>query len=131
MSIPRTFPPDYDPSACVLVPVPCALLPIIAGKLAELERRGEWASEEAWEMAYPAILEIEANMLTCGKNIAEGLERLNKALGFKAGLEEDDPEYDAEDTLRTTIDQVETLLAGLAEAMGYIVPDPPEPPYTP
>jgi hypothetical protein len=115
----------------VLVPVPCALLPIVAGHLAELERRGEWATEEEWEMAYPAILEIEVAMLTCGQSIAESLERLNKALGFKAGLAEEDPNYDPADTLKITIDQVETLLAGLAEAMGYIVTSPPEPPYTP
>lgn len=48
----RAWPPDYDPECYVLLPVPVATIPIVAGLLAGLEKRDAWASEADWEQGY-------------------------------------------------------------------------------
>jgi hypothetical protein len=48
----RVWPSDYDAECYVLLPVPVAAVPIVAGKIGELEQRSEWASDSDWESGY-------------------------------------------------------------------------------
>lgn len=80
MASPRTFPPDYDPSVCALVAIPCAFVPIVAGKIAELERRSEWETEDDWGQGYQAVLEVEVSVLNCGQSITTRLDAQAAAL---------------------------------------------------
>lgn len=82
----KQFPTGYDPDDCVWVPIPCSLLPIIVGKVAELERRFEWASRIDWEQGYQAITRWEATLLSCGQNISGLLRDLNIVQAKSLGL---------------------------------------------
>jgi hypothetical protein len=106
----RTFPLDYDSANVTLICIPCAFFEIIAGKIGELEDRDEWASAADWQQGYQAVTRIEECFVTCGQNILDRLDRINASLGYNAGLENDDPSYDAADTLKAQKGQIKAML---------------------
>ncbi len=84
----RVFP---EPSACeVLVCINASLVPILAGKIGELEQRYQWASTEDWEQGYQWAAEVqECLMSNCaGSSITE----LGALLAVALGLAEADTE---------------------------------------
>jgi len=77
----REFPvfPSYEPAhlACV----PRALLPLLCGQLAALERRDAWATDADWEQGYQWIVEFQANLMSgCVDRIVEMQEKTYRLL---------------------------------------------------
>ena len=77
----REFPvfPSYEPAhlACV----PRALLPLLCGQLAELERRDAWATDADWQQGYQWIVDFQADLMSgCVDRIVEMQERTYRLL---------------------------------------------------
>lgn len=85
----RTWPADYDSECYVLLPVPVAAVPIVAGKIGELEQRSEWASEADWEQGYQFAACLEACLMECGQSFSETMTLLAVALGANEIAEAD------------------------------------------
>ena len=76
-----TFPADYDQASCFLVPINSTLVPIIAGKLKDLEKPYSWHTDEDYERGYNAIAELEACMTRlCVEQLIESNDRLYRML---------------------------------------------------
>jgi len=115
----RSFPNDYDPQNVTLLCIPCSFFEIIAGKVSELEKREEWNTDADWSSGYQAILHIEECFVSCGQNILDRLDRLNAALGYNAGLPDDDPLYNAADTQKYHKEQLGAIATSIRDRMGY------------
>lgn len=78
----RTFPADsYQASDCLLVPVPAALVPMLAGCWRQLEQRGAWLTDADYEQAYNAIAAVQACMTAiCAKDLIESNRQLYRLL---------------------------------------------------
>jgi hypothetical protein len=75
----RVFPADYDSEDVALVCIPCSLLPIISGKIAELEDYYAWRPED-YAAAYQAIAYVQECIMICGSQIAGRLDDLGVLL---------------------------------------------------
>lgn len=74
------FPSDYGTRGCALVPIDMALLPIVAGRIAELEERRVWEPAD-YEQAYRAIADLEACMTTiCAQELIESNRQLYRLI---------------------------------------------------
>jgi len=78
----RTYPTDYDPEACIFVPIPIAFAPFCFGKIAELESELEWKTYTDWKLAYPVIAEIEEVFMNCMQLQKDLFVLQAKALGL-------------------------------------------------
>lgn len=75
------FPAGYDTAQCFLVPINASMIPIIAGRLHELEQRRSWASDTDYELGYNAIVQIEAAMTSlCVAKLVQSNERIYRLL---------------------------------------------------
>lgn len=88
--------------------MPIALLPIVMGKVSELEYRSQWKDD--FDTAYIAIVDFEANIMAC-MNLNQKLDQVLAALGYAAGLDADDPAYDPTDTQRAAIERARAQLS--------------------
>lgn len=92
-----TFPADYDAGNCYLVPVPAALVPLVAGALRHFEERRSWHSDAEHEQAYNAFVELQAVfMQLCVKDLIESNNRLYRLLdtaffGTTYTIEQEEP----------------------------------------
>lgn len=76
-----TFPETYTTANCVLVPINQALIPFVSGALKLYEQRGYWYSDEDFEQAYTAFVELQANMNNdCLQKLTEGVDRIYRLL---------------------------------------------------
>lgn len=75
------LPAELATSPCYLVPIPAALIPLVAGALKHFEDRRSWNSDEEYERAYNAFAEVQANMLSlCVAQLIESNDRLYRLL---------------------------------------------------
>lgn len=76
-----TFPTDYNERTCYLVPINASLIPFVAGALKPFEERRSWHTDEEWEQAYNAFLELEICMTRlCLDDLIESNDRLYRML---------------------------------------------------
>lgn len=72
MTRPYTLPETYEDLGSVLVEIPLALVPFVAGALKPYERRYLWASNGDYERAYNAFAELQRDLM--GKGLQDLLE---------------------------------------------------------
>lgn len=77
----RTWPADYDPECFVLLPVPVATIPIVAGKLGELEDRNQWDTDSDWSQGYQFAVCMQECLMQCGQTLSETMLLMAVALG--------------------------------------------------
>lgn len=76
-----TLPDNITESACYLVPIPAAIIPLVAGALKHFEDRRSWHSDDEHERAYNMFAELQACMLSlCVKDLIESNDRLYRML---------------------------------------------------
>ncbi|MBK9943666.1 MAG: hypothetical protein IPP13_18825 [Kouleothrix sp.] len=76
-----TLPDNIDASSCYLVPVPAALIPLVAGALKHFEDRRVWHTDAEYEQAYNAFAALQACfMKLCAEELIESNNRLYRLL---------------------------------------------------
>lgn len=114
MWLKRAYPTTPDAEKYLLC-VPGELVTIVNGFLFSLCQREQWNTRDDWEHGAEAIKEILATM-SCVSEITSRLDRINAALGYDAGLPDDDPSYDAADTQKA---HLYSLITNIQDRMGY------------
>lgn len=77
----REFPLFTRDEPAHMVCVPRALIPLLCGQIADLERRDVWASDADWQQGYQWIVELQANLMSgCVDRIIEMQERTYRLL---------------------------------------------------
>lgn len=75
-----SFPSDYGTKGCALVAIDMTLLPIVAGKLRELEEERSWEQQD-YQQAYRAIADLESCMTSlCVQDLVESNDRLYRLI---------------------------------------------------
>jgi hypothetical protein len=85
MTIPRlVFPPNYDPSVCVLVAIPMSFVPIVGGALEQLEWRASWETVADWQDGRAVIIDIEECLIMgdCTSGIVAAIENAARTADF-------------------------------------------------
>lgn len=76
-----TFPTDYAERTCYLVPINASLIPLVAGALKHFEERRSWHSDEEYEQAFNAFLELEICMTRlCVDDLIESNNQIYRLL---------------------------------------------------
>lgn len=76
-----TLPENINESPCFLVPMPAALIPLVAGALKHFEDRRVWSSDEDHEQAYNVFAELQGCfMKLCAEELIESNNRLYRML---------------------------------------------------
>jgi hypothetical protein len=76
-----TFPADYAERPCYLVPINASLIPFVAGALKIFEERRSWHTDDEYEQAYNAFLELEICMTRlCLDELLESNDRLYRMI---------------------------------------------------
>jgi len=107
----RTW-PTYDAEDCILIGIPRALVPIVAGLFKKLEQPYEWATEEDWKKGYQFAIEIERclNLGACTKDLLAVQREHALLLALHLGLHQM-PEAQREGLFPTLGTAVTALLA--------------------
>lgn len=76
-----TFPIDYAERTCYLVPINASLIPLVAGVLKQFEERRSWNSDEEYEQAFNAFLDLEICMTRlCVDDLIESNNQIYRLL---------------------------------------------------
>lgn len=103
----RQWPATYDPECYVLLPIPMATVPIVVGKLAELEQRAEWNTESDWQSGYQFALCLQECIgLDC---VGKSFRETSLLLAYMSGLPD-----------RASLADIKKVLPGVGAAIEEI-----------